>query len=101
MKNLDKLYKYLEEDKLTEKFIEYLKKNNVRVNTIVAKKWSGKPYICFNTYCKEWFLFLSNKDTRRIKKLMKLAKKRIRLEVPKARVNFCVRNYNYYVEEAA
>ena len=99
MKKSEDLWKYIEDENLSKETVEYLRNNNIVVSTIVTKGWNGKPYLCFNTYCKEWFMFVSNKESRRLKLLMRVAKKRIRLEIAKAKVKFIVRNYNHYVEE--
>lgn len=98
MENLNKFYNYLKKEEIkVEELKNYLKKKFVRVNTIISKNWQSKPYICYNDYCNEWFLFLKSKDTRRIKKLMKLAKERIRLEMPEVTCKFVVESYERYL----
>lgn len=99
MNNFNKLYKFLKKEEIeVEEFVNYFNKRFVKVNTIISKKWQSKPYVCYNDYCDEWFLFLKNKDTRRIKKLMKLAKERIKLEMPNAKCMFVVKSYEQFVK---
>ena len=54
----------------------------MEIPVYLVENWKSKPYLDYFIEVNEWMIFINSKrDFRRIKEIMKIAKKRIQIDV--------------------